>query len=137
MYALSKWLPILNNIADHGNEFVKITLARQTIAGVGTAAGAVVINGKQVTATKVMLYKRIWIQNNYFNPLADVLSSVNTRQPSRSIIGHNSVAPDTTSTPSSTTSTATRSDHSYCYYLCCCYCCYCCSCCSCCSCCCD
>ena len=56
-------------MADVNNKFIEISITRQTVGAVATAGGAVLLNGRNVKATKIMLYRRVWMTTFYHQPL--------------------------------------------------------------------
>ena len=52
---------------DYGNKFIEINASETTAA----VSSEFMIGSSKIYVKKIMLYKNIWIQNNYYNPLRE------------------------------------------------------------------
>ena len=58
------------------NKFLEIRLARTSVAAIATDEGALIIDGKQVTVAKVMVYKSSWMETFYLTPILSALTII-------------------------------------------------------------
>jgi len=68
MFEMEAGNPILNNSA---NEFYEVKEAKSMLAGIATEAATIVVQGKKVTAVKIMVYSPKWIETNFLRPLLE------------------------------------------------------------------
>lgn len=62
--------PLLNG---YTNEFYKITEATQVLAGTATVQGTIIIEGRNVSISKIMVCTENWYHENLINPLKSEL----------------------------------------------------------------
>jgi len=68
MFQVEAGNPILNNSA---NEFYEVKEAKSMLAGIATEAATIIVQGKKVTAVKIMVCNPRWIENNFMRPLVE------------------------------------------------------------------